>query len=161
VIAFIRILKIIMAYAAASIITGFVVYTALVLFPTSGAGMDARKAGLGFGVLISAFVAYFALSPAAFVIALGAYKNWRMAWYYALPGAPIGFGLGTMFSPPDWFPWLGLGFGPIAGLVFWAIAVRNGSALSRRDQNRVAGVMLLVAIASLYWTWTGYLRNFF
>jgi hypothetical protein len=151
----IRILLIIAAYAVASLATGYVVYGSLLLYPTGGIGLDAKANDWGFGLMVAAFVAYFAIAPAAMVVAAGEFKSWRMGWYYALAGMVIGFGLGSKFSPPDWFAWLGLGFGPCAGLIFWGIAGRKAGFLNGTPRLVVSLFFLAVAITLFFITWAG------
>lgn len=159
--ALVRVLIIVAAFLLASLVTGYVVYGALFLYPTGGAGQDAQTAGFTFGLFVAMFVAFFAAMPAALVIALGEYKSWRMWWYYAIAGSAIGVTLGAMFSPPDWFPWLGLGFGPFAGAIYWAIAGRNAGLNDQTPRLVIVVILLLIAVIFMAGTWSSILSSFF
>lgn len=161
VVTLIRILIIIVAFLLASLVTGYVVYGALYLFPTGGVGQDAQTAGFTFGLFIAMFVAMFAAMPASCIIALGEFKSWRMWWYYAIAGSAIGLLLGTMFSPPDWFPWLGLGFGPVAGALYWAIAGRNAGLVERTPRFVIVAIMLVLALLFMLGSWGSIVNAFF
>jgi hypothetical protein len=143
------------AYLLAAVVTGYVVDASLLA--DSGATADgARKDFLGYGLFISFFVTYFAAAPAAATIALGEYFSIRRWWYYALAGSAIGFGLGSMFKPPEFFPWLGLGFGPISGLIYWAVAGRKAGLADHRSRLLVAGFFAALAIFLLGYAWTAW-----
>jgi hypothetical protein len=159
--ALVRILMIVAGFLLASLVTGYVVYGALLLFPTGGAGQDAGTSGFSFGLFITMMVAYFAALPASLVIALGEFKSWRMWWYYSIAGSLIGLGLGWMFSPPHWFPWLGLGFGPIAGLIYWGIAGRKAGLDEQMPRYSIVVIFLLIAVLFLIGTWSSILSAFF
>jgi hypothetical protein len=152
---------IIAGFLLASLVTGYVVYAALLLFPTGGAGQDAVSGGPTFGLFISMFVAYFAALPASLVIAAGEFKAWRMRWYYAIAGSLIGLVLGWMFSPPSWFPWLGLGFGTVSGLIYWAIAGRKAGLAEQMPRYGIVVILLLIAVLFLVSTWGSIVTAFF
>jgi hypothetical protein len=143
-----HLLRILVAYLVASIITGYVVDISLLGY-SGGAGDDARRDILGFGVLVSFFVTFFAACPAAATVAWAEYKGWRMWWYYAVVGSLIGLALGNMFKPPHFFPWLGLGFGPVAGLIYWAVAGRHARSenLATRRVTFVTTLAIAVVLA--------------
>jgi hypothetical protein len=146
---------IVIAYLLAAVVTGYVVDVSLLA--DSGAAADgARKDLLGYGLFISFFVTYFAAAPASATVALGEYFSIRHWWYYALAGSAIGFGLGSMFKPPEFFPWLGLGFGPISGLIYWAVAGRKAGLADHRSRLVVAGLFVALAIFLLGYAWTAW-----
>jgi hypothetical protein len=157
----VRILMIIAGFLVAALVTGYVVYGALLLFPTGGAGQDASASGITFGLFVAMFVAYFAALPASLVIAAGEFKSWRMWWYYAIAGSLIGLGLGWMFSPPPWFPWLGLGFGPVSGLIYWAMAGRKAGLAEQMSRYSIVVILLLIAAVFLIGTWGSIVSTFF
>jgi hypothetical protein len=159
--ALVRVLIIVAAFLLASMVTGYVVYGALLLYPTGGAGQDAQTAGFTFGLFVAMLVAFFAAMPAAVVIALGEFKSWRMWWYYAIAGSVIGLTLGIMFSLPHWFPWLGLGFGPFAGAIYWAIAGRKAGMTEQTPRLAIVVVMLIVALFFMVSTWGQIMSTFF
>jgi hypothetical protein len=143
------------SYLLAAIVTGYVVDISL-LFDHSFMGESAQNGLLLFGVSVSAFVFYFAAWPASFSVAVGEYFSIRSWWYYALSGATIGLGLGIMFNPPEFFPWLGLGFGPVSGLIFWAGAGRRAGLEDTRLRIGVACAFAAVAVLLLGFTWASW-----
>lgn len=157
----VRILMITAGFLLASLMTGYVVYAALLLFPTGGAGQDASASGFTFGLFVAMFVAYFAALPASLVIALGELKSWRMWWYYAIAGSLIGLGLGWMFSPPSWFPWLGVGFGPVSGLIYWGIAGRKAGLTEQLHRLSIVVIFLIAAVLFAIGTWGSIVSAFF
>jgi hypothetical protein len=159
--ALLRLAYILLAYFLASLAAGYAVYGALLIAPSDGPGQEASNAGMTFGLMVTLFVAIFASVPASLVIALGEFKTWRMWWYYAIAGALIGFGLGTMFAPPDWFPMLGLCFGPVSGLIFWGIAGRQAGLAAQNPRVAVAVVFLIFALISLIYGWSAYFGTIF
>jgi hypothetical protein len=146
---------IVIAYLLASVVTGYVVDLSL-LADSSATADGARKDLLGYGLFITFFVTYFAAAPAAATVALGEYSSIRRWWYYALAGSAIGFGLGSMFKPPEFFPWLGLGFGPVSGLIYWAVAGRNAGLADHRSRLVVAGLFAAFAIFLFGFAWTAW-----
>jgi hypothetical protein len=157
----VRVLLIIAGHLLASLVTGYVVYSALLLSPTGGIGQDATAGGIAFGLMVTMFVAYFAALPASLVIAAAELKSLRMWWYYAVAGSLIGLGLGWMFSPPPWFPWLGLGFGPVAGLIYWAIAGRKAGLSEPYLRYSIVAIFLLVGVVITISTWGSIVLAFF
>jgi hypothetical protein len=153
--------RLVFAYLLASLATGIVVYISLLMFPSGGMGQDAKSGGIGFAFMVSVLVAYFAAAPAALTIAVGEFNLWRMPWYYAIAGSAIGFLLGTMFAPPEWFPWLGLGFGVVAGLIYWVVAGRKAGPAENTARRVVVGIFGLVAAVFLYATWASMFGVFF
>ncbi len=145
--ALVHTVKIFLAYALAALAAGYAVDVALLIVPSGGHGQDAGAGGITFGLMITFFVAIFAALPASLVVAAGEFKAWRMWWYYALAGALIGIALGRMFSPPPWFPWMGAGFGPVSGLIYWAIAGRYAGLADTRHRNLLAAMFLCLTVA--------------
>jgi hypothetical protein len=136
---------IVIAYLLAAVVTGYVVDVSL-LADSSATADGARKDLLSYGLFITFLVAYFAAAPAAATIALGEYFSIRRWWYYALAGSAIGLGLGSMFKPPEYFPWLGLGFGPVSGFIYWTAAGRKAGPANDRSRLVVAGLFAALAI---------------
>ena len=148
-----RFLFIFLAYALAASVTGYAVDLSL-LWGGGGMADDARMGFWGFAIVITSFTAYFAASPAALTIALGEYFNLRMWTYYAIAGAAIGLGLGYLFvTTQSYFPWLGLSFGPVAGLIYWAIAGRNAGVAEAKATRIIVGVMALICLIIFWQTW--------
>jgi hypothetical protein len=154
--ALLHIMKILLAYALAALAAGYAVDAALLVVPSGGVGQDAGAGGITFGLMVTFFVGLFAALPASLVVSIGEYKSWRMWWYYAIAGALIGYVLGKLFSPPLWFPWFGLGFGPVSGLVFWAIAGRSAGHPEKGARNLIAALFLCLAVILLLSSWSVY-----
>ncbi len=148
-----RILVILFGYILASAATGFIVYAALRLFPSGGFGQDASRNGFIFSYMVTLFVMYFAAVPASLVIAWGEFRAWRMWWYYAIAGSLIGLGLGYGFSPPWWFPWLGLSIGPISGLIYWGIAGRKAGLAEAYPRNAIVATFIAIAVIIAFLSW--------
>jgi hypothetical protein len=149
-----------LAYALASVVTGYVVDISLLTYG-GVAGDDARKDTLGFGLFVAFFVTYFAACPAAATVAVGEFFAIRRWWYYALAGSAIGLGLGTMFKPPEFYPWLGLGFGPVSGLIYWGVAGRHAGLAEPKARRILAlGVAGLAGLFFVF-TWIAFLGAFF
>jgi hypothetical protein len=159
--ALVRVLIIVAGFLLASLVTGYVVYGVLLLNPSDAMSRDAASSGITFGLMVTLFVALFAAMPASLVIALGEYKSWRMWWYYAIAGSLIGLALGSMFTPPDWFPWLGLGFGPFAGCIYWAIAGRKAGLDTQTPRMAIVVVFLIIAVLFMAGTWGSVMSAFF
>jgi hypothetical protein len=141
------------AYLIASLVTGYVVYGSLLITePGSGVGADAANGGPGFGLMVSFFVAWFALLPAAVTMLLGEVRTWRMWWFYSAAGALIGLGLGSLFQPPAYFPWLGLGLGPVSGGLYWAIAGRHAGAEMSGVRTAVAVLLAAIIVVTALFT---------
>lgn len=159
--ALLRTASIIAAYLLASLAAGYAVHVALLAEPTGHLGQDATAGGLTFGLMVTVFVIIFASVPASLVISLGEFKSWRMWWYYAIAGSLIGLGLGAMFAPPSWFPWLGLGFGPVSGLIYWGIAGRKAGLEDQNPRLVIALIFLVIALISLIFGWSAYFGSIF
>jgi hypothetical protein len=159
--ALLRTVSIIVAYLLASLAAGYAVHLALLTEPTGNLGQDATAGGMTFGLMVTVFVIIFASVPASLVVSLGEFKSWRMWWYYAIAGSLIGLALGTMFAPPTWFPWLGLGFGPVSGLIYWAIAGRNAGLEDQNPRLVIALIFFVIALISLVFGWSAYFGAIF
>jgi hypothetical protein len=159
--ALLRIVRILIAYALASLAAGYAVYISLLVMPSAGMGHDASASGISFGLMVTMFVALFAALPAAIVISWGEFRAWRMWWYYAIAGSVIGAVLGKMFIPPHWFVWLGLGFGPVSGLIYWAVAGRTAGPQSPSTRNGLTIVFLGIAVILLFGVGPAYLGLLF
>ena len=151
-----RLLRVIAAYLVASLITGYVVYGSL-FFDDSGMGKDAQNGNLGFGLMITFFIAVFAATPAALTVAVGEIKSWRMWWYYSLAGSLIGLVLGFMFKGPAFFPYLGLVLGVGSGGIYWKLAGSVAGLGDDPSRRVVALVMFAVAAIGFFWAWSSWL----
>ena len=151
-----RLLRVMAAYQVASLVTGYVVYGSL-FFDDSGTGRDAQSGGLGFGLMITFFIAVFAASPAALTVAVGEIRSWRMWWYYSLAGSLIGLVLGIMFNSHGFFPYLGLVLGVGSGGIYWKLAGSVAGLADDPSRRVVALVMFALAAFGLLWTWSAWL----
>jgi hypothetical protein len=159
--ALLRFIKILVAYGLAALAAGYAVYLALLIFPSATFGHDATAAGFTYGLMVTMFVSIFAALPAALVVSLGEFRSWRMWWYYAIAGSAIGATLGKMFAPPEWFLWLGLGFGPVSGLVYWVVAGRSAGMENATLRNGLAAIFLIITIVQSFWLGSTYFKVWF
>jgi hypothetical protein len=156
-----RFAYILLAYGLSALAAGYAVYIALLIIPHGSSGYDAQTGGIAFGLVITMFVAIFAVAPASLVIAVCEFKSWRDWWYYAIAGAVIGLILGKVFSPPHWFAWLGLAFGPVSGLIYWGIVGRTAGLAIANQRLVIAGVFAIVTVLSSVITWAAFLGRMF
>ena len=146
--------RIILGYSFSSLITGYVVYLSMLL--TGSSYSSETSLGSPFvGLFIAFMIVWFAACPAAFTVLLGEWRGWRMCWPYSISGSLIGFVLGSLFQPPAFFPWLGLGFGLVSGGIYWAIAGRRAGLAEAQANRIVMGVMGVIALATFIMTVPG------
>lgn len=132
------------AYALSSLVTGYVVWASLFAGEVSDVGFRAP----GFGLFITLLVAWFAAAPASATVLLAEAKGWRMPWYYAIAGALIGLALGGLFKTTWFFPWLGLGFGPVSSAIYWAIAGRRAGSEDPKERRATLIAMAIILLAA-------------
>jgi hypothetical protein len=149
-----RLLRIFFAYFMASLITGYVVYGALQI-EGGWTSRDPGTQGAGFGLLIAFMITWLAAFPAALTITFGEWKGWRMWWYYSAAGSLIGLVLGYLFKPPAFFPWLGVSFGVVSGLIYWSIAGRHAGAADEGMKKATVAIMALATCAAFFITFVG------
>jgi hypothetical protein len=148
-----RFLRILFAYAVASLVTGFVVQASLLIPDAQTTYVDANY--VSFGFLIAFMIAWFASFPAALAITIGEYFRFRMWRYYSVSGSIIGLALGLLFQPPAFFPYLGAGFGIVSGLIYWFLAGRHESLTDAAAHKAIALIMGLVAMICLFLSFLG------
>jgi hypothetical protein len=158
-----RIFFILLGYALAAISSGYVVALAMVV---TGTNMESRAPMaisdfFATGMLISMFIALFAAPFAAIVVAIGEWWAIRMKRYYGVAGIVIGLILSVMFYMHNWFPYVGGGYGSVAGLIYWWVAGRRAGIVDAEEkaQNRVSlliviGFMVLAGLLPTY-LWFG------
>ncbi|NMD09295.1 MAG: hypothetical protein GYA66_15095 [Phyllobacteriaceae bacterium] len=141
-----RLTLIFIGYVLAALASGYAVTAGYLL---EGNESDATTRPLSFGLMVTMFIIMFAAAPAALVVALGEYRRIRHWGYDVAAGCVIGVALGSIFAIRDWFPWMGLGFGPVAGFVFWAIAGRNAGSEAQQARRAVLIIMVIIAAVAL------------
>ena len=105
-------------------------------------------------LVISMFIAMFAALPAFLVVLAGEFGNIRSLIYYAVAGALIGGGESFIFYDRPWYPYVGIGFGLVAGAIYWLLAgrvagqVEGDSRLSPRHKPVLVAGYVVLAVAS-------------
>ena len=116
----IRLLLILTGYGLASLASGIVVAT--VFYVSEG---DPHMEYLGLVGLVTVLIAMYAALPAAIAVVLAEALSWRWRLYYIAVACVIGMGL-PLFVGLHWgYVLLGLGFGPVAGMIYWLLAGRR------------------------------------
>jgi hypothetical protein len=146
----IQLLRILFAYLLASLITGYVVQASMLISDSGTGGVNARE--LTMGLLVTFFIAWLAAFPASLTVAIGEWRQWRMWWYYGLAGSLIGLVLGTLFQPPAYFPYLGLSFGFVSGLIYWGVA---GKRAGLEDDSQRKAVVMIMGLSTIINMFTG------
>lgn len=124
-----RLLMIYLAYGLAALASGFLVaHTEYAIQPAEMITVT------GYAFLVSIMIALYAAPFAAATALIGEFRGIRRWWFYAAAGSLTGLVLGLMFKGPQWFPWGGLGYGAVAGLIFWVLAGRRAGLLAEADQ---------------------------
>jgi MFS family permease len=148
-----RIALILLGYGLAALASGFVVVIVGQLISAS----VIRSTGLfEGGLLVTMFIVLFAAAPAAGVVAVGEAVRLRAWWYYAVGGSVIGGVLGSWLMDEWQFRYVGLGFGIVAGLIFWAFAGRHAGVLkevpSHNAHYLLIGLLVLVIVVTAVMT---------
>lgn len=143
-----RLAIILLAYALSSLVTGYVVWA----FQFLDGKEDVGLRNPGFGLFIALLVAWFASVPAGLTVLVGEAKDWRMWWYYSAAGSFIGLVLGMIFNMTWFFPWLGLGFGPVSGGIYWAIAGRRSGAEDAGERRAILIAMGAITLLAALFT---------
>lgn len=118
----IRLLLILTGYGLASLASGIVVAT---VFYASEGGPHMEY--LGLVGLVTVLIALYAALPAAIAVVLAEALSWRWRLYYIAVACLIGMGLALFVQLPYGYVLLGLGFGPVAGMIYWGLAGRSAS----------------------------------
>jgi hypothetical protein len=152
-----------LGYALAAISSGFVLALAFAV-TTSGVGSRTAMPLNEFfetGWIGSLVIALVAAPFAAIVVAIGEWAAIRKKRYYAIAGSVIGLILSVVFYLHNWFPFVGGGYGSVAGLIYWGVAGRRAgfTDAALKAQNRVAlavviGLVILAGLVPIY-MWIG------
>jgi hypothetical protein len=144
-----RLFFILLGYGLSSISSGFVV--ALVMMITQMYFPDAsrdpgRQSLLENFYLATILISLLAAGPALIVISIGEWWAIRRKRYYAIAGVLIGLGLSLLFYLMDWFPYVGAGYGSVAGLIYWFVAGRHAGFLTPDEKaaHRVQQIALMI-----------------
>jgi hypothetical protein len=155
----IQLLRILLAYAISALITGFVVHGSLFLASSVEGTNDARN--LTLGLFIALMISWLASFPAALAVTVGEWLRWRMWWYYSVCGSIIGLVLGYLFQPPAFFPYLGVSFGIVSGLIYWAIAGRRAGLEDGVQRKTVTLVMVVTTAVCFFFNFVGMFGTLF
>jgi uncharacterized membrane protein len=154
-----RLFFILLGYAPAAISSGFVLALALAV---TGSGFGGRTAMplnefFAVGMMASGFIALYAAPFAAIVVAVGEWMAIRKKRYYAIAGSVIGLILSVLFYVENWFPFVGGGYGSVAGLIYWWVAGHRAgfTDAALKAENRVGlavliGLVILAGLAPIY-----------
>jgi hypothetical protein len=124
-----RLLTILLGYGAACLASGIIVAAAFLLFdpvsPSNAINLPSIADILGISIIITGLVAIKAALPALLAVIYSEIQPVRSRSYFIAAGFVTG-GFTPAFQYLDlWYYGLGMGFGPIAGLIYWYIAGRN------------------------------------
>jgi hypothetical protein len=70
-------------------------------------------------------IAIYAALPAGFTVGTSEIMRLQAKWHYLLAATLIGAVLPVIVGLPHWYILVGIGFGPVAGLIYWVIAGRS------------------------------------
>ncbi|WP_373506118.1 hypothetical protein [Aestuariivirga sp.] len=87
-----------------------------------------------FGIVVIAilFIGVYAALPALLTVIAGEVLRLRIRVFYMVAATLIGMALPVVVQLDYWFIAVGLGFGPIAGLIYWASAGRSAGYVPDR-----------------------------
>ena len=87
-----------------------------------------------FGIVVIAilFIGAYAALPALLTVIAGEVLRLRTRVFYMVAATLIGMALPVVVQLDYWFIAVGLGFGPVAGLIYWATAGRAAGYLPGR-----------------------------
>ena len=115
-----RLFFILLGYGLATIASGVVV--GLIY---SYASNTMTNEIIGIVLIAILFIGIYAALPALLTVIAGEVLRLRMRIYYMIAATLIGMALPAVVQLDYWFIAVGLGFGPVAGLIYWATAGRN------------------------------------
>jgi hypothetical protein len=146
---FSRLFFILLGYALAAISSGVVVALCMHLLgnPAARNGVASWDEFPGMALFISAYIALFAAPFAAAVICAGEWMPIRLKRYYGIAGIVIGLILSVLFYMHNWFPYVGGGFGSVAGLIYWWIAGRRAGISDPSAARKLQQISLVVVLA--------------
>ena len=70
-------------------------------------------------------IGMYAALPALVAVVIGEVRAIRHRLYYIVAATLIGMALPVVVGLDRWYILVGLGFGPVAGLIYWFVAGRN------------------------------------
>jgi hypothetical protein len=115
-----RILLIFGGYALATIASG--IFVGLAFYAAEG---DGSMNVIGIMALAIFMIGIYAALPALFFVVIGESLRLRRPLYWIAAACLIGMALPVVVLLARWYILVGLGFGPVAGLIYWRIAGRN------------------------------------
>jgi hypothetical protein len=115
-----RILLILAGYSLATIASGIVVGTVFYVF-----NGDASMNPFGLIAFAIVMIGIYAALPAFLFVAVGEAMALQFRLYYIAAACLIGMVLPVVVDLNHWYVLLGLGFGPVAGMIYWYIAGRR------------------------------------
>lgn len=115
-----RILLILAGYALATVASGIFVGT--VYYAVDG---DPSMNPLGLIAFAIIMIGIYAALPALVFVAVGEGAAFRWKLYYIAAACLIGMALPVVVELHRWYILLGLGFGPVAGMIYWSVAGRR------------------------------------
>lgn len=143
-----RLITIIFAYLLASISSGFVVAVLMSIFPANprpGSPNSEFLFTLGLAVI---FITLLAAPPAIITIMIGEWWQIRRKRYYAIAGMLIGLALSLLFFYMNWFPYIGFGYGAVAGLIYWRVAGGRAGALESKPGKSAVQITLAILLVA-------------
>jgi hypothetical protein len=141
-----RLINIVFAYLIASSSSGLVV-AILYRLTHEEPGTSTFLANFTDLLAVAIFmISLFAAPPAIVTIMIGEWWHIRRKRYYAIAGTLIGLALGSLFYVVGWFPFVGFGYGAVAGLIYWYIAGQRAGVL----ETRRASIALQIVLAILF-----------
>ena len=116
----IRLFLILLGYGLATIASGVFVG---VIFTFAEKTMASEVPGIiAFAIVL---IGIYAAAPALVTVAIGEVASIRRRLYYIAAATLIGMVLPVLVGLDHWYILVGLGFGPVAGMIYWVIAGRN------------------------------------
>jgi hypothetical protein len=150
------------AYGLASFSSGLVVSLCTVILVDENATRSMPGIGqfLVTTFIIGVMIALYAGPWAAAVIVFGELKAIRRKRYYGVAGILIGLGVSLLFYTQNWFPYVGAGYGSVAGLIYWWVAGRTAGFVDPTDrqsnQSQLYGFCIVVGLSGLFAFYSGY-----
>jgi hypothetical protein len=141
-----RLINIVFGYMLAATSSGLVVASLLQVFPKNPMTDTGGTDFFGMISLATAMITIMAAPPAIITIMIGEWWHIRRKRYYAIAGTLIGLALGSLFYMVGWFPFVGFGYGSVAGLIYWFTAGQRAGVL---EAGR-ASIALQIVLAILF-----------
>ena len=119
---FIRLILILLGYGLATVASGV---TVSLIFAFAEKTMASEIPGLiAFAIML---IGIYAALPALVTVIIGEIRTIRRRLYYIIAATLIGMVLPMIVGLDHWYILVGLGFGPVAGMIYWAVAGRRAS----------------------------------